>query len=64
MMDVRQFVMTCGPGEYLAKYSDSESDSDSSCGFPDDALSEINAKLRMRDLRILTDDIGILIVRR
>ena len=52
-------------GEYLAEYEndglDAESDPGSRCGYEDETLDAVGRVLRERDLRLSTDDVGIVV---
>lgn len=62
--DALAWARTAEVGEYLVRYKDAgstpKSDPGSRCGYSDVELDEIEQVLRARDLRLVTDDRGLL----
>ena len=63
MLETIRWARTAGPGDYLIRWDDAwlAPDPGSRGGYSDPELSEIREVLARRDLRLSTDDLGIVV---
>ncbi len=61
----RTWIRDAKPGDYFARYADVPEDvpaDGSRCGYGDDVLDDVARQLRLRDLRLVADDVGLVVV--